>query len=324
MAVNANTYFAANPDVAAAYQKETYGLSPQDFAEAHWLMHGQNEQRSAPETLDPYFSANTDVAKSYADNRYDMTPDDFAQAHYLLYGTDEQRAAPDALDSYFVNNKDVADAYKANRYDLSPTEFANTHYDLYGQSEQRAAPANYLQAPTTRVTKNNSTTGAGTLTPGSNAQQLTPGQQAMDTPGSGGSGSNWNARQAVGAAAGALMGAGNANYNSSLIKSLRQSSLTPFSTNTGVLMAPNQGATTSSIAPSMDQMGGAFNPQVLNPRAATNQEVADWNAYSTYRTNALNAKTPILSMAEWLAGGKSDGKAPATQAPVDGFAGYFD
>lgn len=139
------------------------------------------------------------------------------------------------------------------------------------------------------------------------------------------SGADWNARQAVGAADNSLMGAGNANYNSSLIKSLRQSSLTPYSTNTGVLMVPNQGASTSSAAaPSMDQMGGAFNPQVLNPRAATNQEVADWNAYSTYRTNSLNNKTPILSMAEWLAGGKSDGKAPATQAPVDGFAGYFD
>lgn len=116
--------------------------------------------------------------------------------------------------------------------------------------------------------------------------------------------------RSVGASDGSLMGAGNADYNSSLIRSLRQSSLTPFSTNTGVLMAPNQGASTSSMAPSMDQMGGAFNPQVLNPRAASDQEVSDWNAYSTYRTNALNAKTPILSMAEWLAGGKSDGKAP--------------
>lgn len=173
----------------------------------------------------------------------------------------------------------------------------------------------FLQAP-----KAGSLTGSANNTTG----QLNAGSSAMDTSGMSGLGGNWNARQAVGAADGSLMGAGNANYNSSLIKSLRQSSLTPYSTNTGVLMAPNQGASTSSLAPSMDQMGGAFNPQVLNPRAATDQEVADWNAYSTYRTNSLNNKTPILSMAEWLAGGKSDGKAPATQAPVDGFAGYFD
>ena len=174
----------------------------------------------------------------------------------------------------------------------------------------------FLQKPKT-------TPGSLTGTTNNTTGQLTAGGQAMDTSGGGSFGGNWNARQAVGASDGALMGAGNADYNSSLIKSLRQNSLTPFSTNTGVLMAPNQGASTSSLAPSMDQMGGAFNPQVLNPRAASDQEVSDWNAYSNYRTNSLNAKTPILSMAEWLAGGKSDGRAPAAPAaPVyDGGGG---
>lgn len=121
------------------------------------------------------------------------------------------------------------------------------------------------------------------------------------------SGADWNARQAVGAADGSLMGAGNANYNSSLIKSLRQSSLTPFSTNTGVLMAPNQGASTSSLALSMDQMGGAFNPQVLNPRAASDQEVKDWNEYNTYRMNSLKSPYPVLSMDEWMEQNKNNG-----------------
>ena len=134
--------------------------------------------------------------------------------------------------------------------------------------------------------------------------------QQIQTDKSGTTYGGWKDRQTFGASDNQLMGAGNANYNSSLIKSLRQSSLTPFSTNTGVLMAPNQGASTNSLTPSMEQSGGAFNPQVLNPRAASDQEVADWNAYSAYRTNALNAKTPILSMSEWLAGGKSDWKAP--------------
>ena len=144
---------------------------------------------------------------------------------------------------------------------------------------------------------------------GSNGQ-LNSGPQVMGPmlPGEGG---GWNARQAVGGANGALMGAGNADYHSSLIKSLRQNSLTPFSTNTGVLMAPNMGASSGgNWTQPPGSSGGAFNPQVINPRAASDQEVADWNAYSAYRTNALNAKTPILSMSEWLAGGKSDGKAP--------------
>ena len=204
--------------------------------------------------------------------------------------------------------------------DVPLTVAARSKFDFTDQQlKDMSIPyEGFLQAPKKAAT--GSLTGATNNTTG----QLTAGGQAMDTSGGGSSGGNWNARQAVGASDGALMGAGNADYNSSLIRSLRQSSLTPFSTNTGVLMAPNQGASTSSLAPSMDQRGGAFNPQVLNPRAASDQEVSDWNAYSTYRTNALNAKTPILSMAEWLAGGKSDGKAPATQAPVDGFAGYFD
>lgn len=161
----------------------------------------------------------------------------------------------------------------------------------------------FLQNPKT-------TSGSLTGTTNNATGQLTAGGTAMDTSGGGSSGGNWNARQAFGAADGSLMGAGNADYNSSLIKSLRQNSLTPFSTNTGVMMAPNQGASANTPAFSMDQMGGAFSPQVLNPRAASDQEVADWNAYSAYRTNSLQSKTPILSMAEWLAGGKSDGKAP--------------
>ena len=41
-------YFQQNPDVAAAYQQNTYGLSPEDFAKAHWERFGQFEQRVSP------------------------------------------------------------------------------------------------------------------------------------------------------------------------------------------------------------------------------------------------------------------------------------
>ncbi|CAB4136680.1 hypothetical protein UFOVP312_43 [uncultured Caudovirales phage] len=125
----------------------------------------------------------------------------------------------------------------------------------------------------------------------------------------------WNARQSMGGANGSLMGAGSADYNSSLIKSLRQNSMTPFSTNPGVVMAPNQGSTNSNWAQPSTPSVGAFNPQVLNPRAASPQEIDDWNAYSSYRTNSLTAKTPIVSFAEWLAGGKANGQAPTNTTP---------
>ena len=169
----------------------------------------------------------------------------------------------------------------------------------------------FLQVPK----KAGSTTGTGN-NGASTAGQLTSGPQVMGPLLSGGYGGGWNARQAVGASNGAMMGAGDANYHSSLIKSLRQNSMTPFSTNAGVLMAPNQGSTSSNWTPPVTQGGGAFNPQVLNPRTASPQEIADWNAYSTYRTNSLNAKTPIVSFSEWLAGGKVDGTKQDLTTPT--------
>ena len=46
------TYFQANPDVAAAYQANTYGLTPEQFASFHYTNYGQAEGRSAtPEVL---------------------------------------------------------------------------------------------------------------------------------------------------------------------------------------------------------------------------------------------------------------------------------
>jgi hypothetical protein len=41
-----NAYFNANPDVAAAYSENTYGLTPQQFADAHYTKFGQYEQRA--------------------------------------------------------------------------------------------------------------------------------------------------------------------------------------------------------------------------------------------------------------------------------------
>ena len=51
-ATTANTYFQANPDVAAAYQANSYGLTPEQFASTHYNLYGQAEGRSAtPETV---------------------------------------------------------------------------------------------------------------------------------------------------------------------------------------------------------------------------------------------------------------------------------
>lgn len=143
----------------------------------------------------------------------------------------------------------------------------------------------------------------------STSQQVDVVPRVMGPLPSGSSGDGGFNSWRAGAAGNDMLGAGNADYHSELLKSLRQSSITPFSNNAGVQFMQNRGGSSANSTPTGNQTL-AFNPQVLSPRTATPQEVADWNAYSAYRTNALNSKTPMLSMAEWLAGGKSDGKAP--------------
>lgn len=41
-------YFTANPDVAAAYAENNYGMTPEQFAATHYQIFGANEQRAAP------------------------------------------------------------------------------------------------------------------------------------------------------------------------------------------------------------------------------------------------------------------------------------
>lgn len=153
-------------------------------------------------------------------------------------------------------------------------------------------------------------------------------QQAGVTPqvkgplpmmGSDGGFNSWTA----GAAGNSMLGAGNADYHSSLVKSLRQNSINPISNNQGVQFMQNRGSSNANWTPPTSTSGNmAFNPQVLNPRAASAQEVVDWNAYNTYRTNALNAKTPIVSFAEWLAGGKTGNKTTTPADPNQGGTNY--
>ena len=44
MAVNAQAYFSANPDVAASYAENAYGMTPQQFADFHYENYGRNER----------------------------------------------------------------------------------------------------------------------------------------------------------------------------------------------------------------------------------------------------------------------------------------
>jgi hypothetical protein len=127
-----------------------------------------------------------------------------------------------------------------------------------------------------------------------------------------------------GAAGGERLGAGPADYQSELIESLREADNSLMSNNTGVTKYNFMGASTPS-APGQRPLnaGGALTPGVIAQDVASADDVADWNNYSTYRTNSLQAKTPYTSFEEWLAGGKVSGvPEPVIQAPVyDGGGG---
>lgn len=51
--VMTNTYFQANPDVAAAYASNSWGMSPDAYADFHWNNYGKNEQRVSPSGVAP-------------------------------------------------------------------------------------------------------------------------------------------------------------------------------------------------------------------------------------------------------------------------------
>jgi hypothetical protein len=103
-----NQYFAANPDVAAAYAVNSYGLTPEQFAQTHYDKFGSTEQRSSPLTTtsnsNAYLLANPDVAAAYAKNSYGMTPAELAAYHSTTYGNAEQRADPLAEAKNMVSN----------------------------------------------------------------------------------------------------------------------------------------------------------------------------------------------------------------------------
>jgi hypothetical protein len=112
-----------------------------------------------------------------------------------------------------------------------------------------------------------------------------------------------------GAAGNQRLGAGYADYQSDLIESLREANNSLKSNNTGVTKYNFMGASTPDATGDQTlNSGGSLKPIDLKQDAASADDVASWNDYSTYRTNSLQAKTPYTSFEEWLAGGKVSGK----------------
>lgn len=255
MAIDLNSYFDANPDVASSYLENNYGLSPQDFAETHYLMYGQNEQRAAPQTLDSYYTTNTDVADSFADNRYNLSPDDFASVHYDRYGKDEQRAVP-------------------GDYNQAAT-----------QSFERDYGPKPLVAPVSPPVTDGGRQPLGAADPGYSMYEKYNPMMGSRTVGGGNT---------------QTLGTGGADYSSDLIRSLRESSAGPATSNNGIKEYTGGYQQFQMRTPEREG-SSVFNPQVATRPSVGAQGIKDWSDYSSYRTSQLNAKLPFDSFDAWQA-----------------------
>lgn len=62
----APAYFNQNPDVAAAYAQNSYGMTPEDFAKTHYEKYGWLEQRAAPTNVTTPTDAIENLYNTYA------------------------------------------------------------------------------------------------------------------------------------------------------------------------------------------------------------------------------------------------------------------
>jgi len=109
-----------------------------------------------------------------------------------------------------------------------------------------------------------------------------------------------------GAAGNQMTGSGNADYQSSLIETLRDSNTERVSNNAGVTMygyAPG-GSNASMLNLGGNTQGGpsAFNPGIQTIAPASQQDITDSNAYNAYRISAIkDPNAEVLGFEEWLA-----------------------
>lgn len=90
-----NTYFQANPDVAASYAANSYGMTPDDFAQQHYQNYGMSEGRASPLGITAANSVatntgvtNTGIASTLNTPNYDqLVRDQFASIGRTGIGT---------------------------------------------------------------------------------------------------------------------------------------------------------------------------------------------------------------------------------------------
>jgi hypothetical protein len=135
-------YFAQNQDVANAYADNSYGMTQDEFAQAHFNNFGQNEGRT--------LGAGSNSGLTALTNTVNTTGVDTGVDTGGGGITNLAAAAAAPAPYYFQVNPDVAAEYARNPMGLTPEQFAQAHYENFGKKEGRefemSAGAAYAKA----------------------------------------------------------------------------------------------------------------------------------------------------------------------------------
>ena len=106
-------YFLANPDVAAEYAKNSYGLTPEQYANTHYANYGQYEQRAsttgAPAIIKPPPSRD-DVIQNYVSDVLGNTGlTQFEKVNYIMEAAQKNNVSVAELQKLY--GKDIVDNY---------------------------------------------------------------------------------------------------------------------------------------------------------------------------------------------------------------------
>ncbi len=127
------TYFRGNPDVAAAYQQNSFGLTPEQFAQQHYQKYGMAEGRQAPGTIGNQYQGTDPYQAGQFQNQFSANGADRYQAGNI--------SSRDTSTQRFIDPTNAADymsPYMQQVVDVQQRE-AQRQADIAGTRQQAAA-----------------------------------------------------------------------------------------------------------------------------------------------------------------------------------------
>ena len=157
-------YFTQNPDVAAAYRQDSYGMTPEQFAQTHFERYGRNEQRTAPGVTTPPTTTTT-MPTTPPGEFFHYGIDEYGRGAGEGFGT----APPPGMQPIYQPVPGMPDTQTGGRPDPGPGAF-------YHYAPPTAGATNY-SALTPAQIANTPSMGVGGI-----GLTALPGLTALDTP----------------------------------------------------------------------------------------------------------------------------------------------